>query len=594
MGFQYHHQIVRDEISRLIRGALDRGKAEGGIPADLPEAEMGIEPAKRPEFGDVSSSVVFRLAKAAGMSPRDLAQKIAAWITPGGESGVAEVTVAGGGYLNFVLKKKMWDSVLAQVLSERHRYGDSAVGEGQRLILEYVSANPTGPLHVGHGRGAAVGDSLARLLRSQGFTVWREYYVNDVGNQIDLLGTSVLARFREECQKEGRIPEFGDPIPEISFPPDGYQGSYIVDYARELAREPERLSSLAGDYPEADWLRRIGIFARNRILEGIREDLTRFGVEFDEWVSEEEFHRSGAVAQAITHLQEKGYVDFREGAYWFKSREAFGDEKDRVLIKSSGEKTYFASDIAYHEHKFQRGFDRVINIWGADHHGYVPRVRAAIQALGFPAKGFEVILIQFVTLVRSGKPVSMSTRSGEFITLRELVDEVGRDAARFFFLLRKADSHLEFDLDLAKRQAPENPVYYVQYAHARISSVFREAERMNISLPVKKWYPDLLELPEERALIRQLAEFPLLLEESARAHEPHRLTGFLLELAGTFHRYYHDHRILPRKKDGTGEGSEEPGVDLRLAETRLALIDSIQIVLRKGLNLLGISSPEQM
>jgi len=595
MSFEFNHQAIRNEISRLIRGAFSRGESEGDLPVPLPEVEIEVEPAKKPEFGDFTSNVTFRLAKLVKMNPRDLAEKIASWIELDGECGISGVTVAGGAYLNFTLKPEVWNSLLPLVLRERDRYGDSALGRGQKVILEFVSANPTGPLHVGHGRGAAVGDVLANLLRSQGFEVWREYYVNDVGNQIDLLGTSVLARLRERASGEPRLEGTLPVLPEVSFPSDGYRGRYISDIAQKLLDIPGRLTALSEKLPGENWLRRTGVYARDRILEGIRDDLARFGVEFDGWVSEEDFHRSGAVDETIGFLRERGHVEFREGAHWFKSRETFGDEKDRVLIKSSGEKTYFASDIAYHRQKYHRRFDRVINIWGADHHGYIPRVRAAIQALGHPADRFQVILIQFVTLIRSGQPVSMSTRSGEFITLRELVEEVGRDAARFFFLLRKADSHLEFDLDLAKRQAPENPVYYVQYAHARISSVFREAERLGISLPVKTWYPDLLELPEERALIRQLAGFPLMLQESAKALEPHRITGYLQELAGIFHRYYHDHRILPGKSE-EAQGTETCGSShgLELAQTRLALIDSIQVVLKKGLNILGISSPDTM
>ena len=629
MGSQFDLEILREKIAGLIRDALARGQAEGSIPAELPEYEVTIELPRRSEFGDLACNVAFRLAGKLRMPPRKLAEKIAAWIELDPEGELDRVEAAGGGFLNFLLKKRVWGSVLGRIQKERGAYGDSSLGAGQRVMIEFVSANPTGPLHVGHGRGAAVGDSLANLLSVSGFQVWKEYYINNVGRQINLLGQSVLSRFQERFYPGSGLDKIINGMPVVEFPADGYQGSYILDLARNLANQPADFwpRSLSPERAREEWVRAIGIYAGQSVLQGIKDDLERFGVVFDRWVSEEEIYRSGKVDQVLAELEKKDYLEKREGATWFKSREAFGDDKDRVLIRSTGEKTYFASDIAYHQEKFARGFDRIVNIWGSDHHGYIPRVRAAIQALGYPAENLKVILIQFVNLLRAGKPVSMSTRSGEFITLAELVAEVGRDAARFFFLFRKADSHLDFDLELAKKQAPENPVYYVQYAHARVASIREEARRMGISFPFPEWDLGLLTLPEEQVLLRQMAWFPNLVRESARALEPHHLTAYLLELAGNFHRYYHDHRVLPPQKkevqrSGEGQRSKvegqsqndrgekdlepekisnqderernfEPG-ELKLTYARLALCDSIQVVIKKGLDILGIQAPEKM
>jgi len=615
MESRFDLEVLKEKIAGLIRAALARGQAEGVIPAELPEYEVTIELPRRSEFGDLACNVAFRLAGKLRMPPRKLAELIASRISLEPEGELDRVDTAGGGFLNFLLKKRVWGSVLERIQKERQGYGDSQLGQGRRVMIEFVSANPTGPLHVGHGRGAAVGDSLANLMKVSGFLVWKEYYVNNVGRQINLLGQSVLARFQEKFFPGSGLDKIITEMPAVEFPADGYQGGYILDLAQDLARQPADFwpRGLSPEKAREGWVRAIGIYAGNRVLEGIKADLERFGVSFDFWASEQDMYKSGKVDQVLTELENRGYLERHEGATWFKSKDAFGEEKDRVLIRSTGEKTYFASDIAYHREKFTRGFDQIVNIWGSDHHGYIPRVRAAIQALGYPDEKLRVILIQFVNLLRAGKQVSMSTRSGEFITLAELVAEVGRDAARFFFLFRKADSHLDFDLELAKKQAPENPVYYVQYAHARVSSIREEARRMGISLPVPEWDPDLLDLPEEQVLLRQLAWFPNLVRESAQALEPHHLTAYLLELAGNFHRYYHDHRVLPRKRskeeqssgegqsskvkgqsqDDRGENNFEPG-ELKLSQARLVLCDSVQVVVKKGLEILGIQAPEKM
>ena len=615
MESQFNLEVLKEKIAGLIRAALARGQAEGVIPDELPEYEVTIELPRRSEFGDLACNVAFRLAGKLRMPPRKLAELIASRISLEPEGELDRVESAGGGFLNFLLKKRVWGSVLERIQKERQGYGDSQLGQGRRVMIEFVSANPTGPLHVGHGRGAAVGDSLANLMKVSGFQVWKEYYVNNVGRQINLLGQSVLARFQEKVFPGSGLDKIITEMPAVEFPADGYQGGYILTLAQDLGRQPADFwpRGLSPEKAREGWVRAVGIYAGNRVLEGIKADLERFGVSFDLWASEQDMYKSGKVDQVLTELENRGYLERHEGATWFKSKDAFGEEKDRVLIRSTGEKTYFASDIAYHREKFARGFDQIVNIWGSDHHGYIPRVRAAIQALGYPDEKLRVILIQFVNLLRAGKQVSMSTRSGEFITLAELVAEVGRDAARFFFLFRKADSHLDFDLELAKKQAPENPVYYVQYAHARVSSICEEARRMGISLPVPEWDPDLLNLPEEQVLLRQLAWFPNLVRESARALEPHHLTAYLLELAGNFHRYYHDHRVLPPKRsneeqssgegqsskvkgqsqDDRGEKNFEPG-ELKLSQARLVLCDSVQVVIKKGLEILGIQAPEKM
>jgi len=609
MGSQFDFEVLKEKITGLIRAALARGQAEAVFPAELPEYEVTIELPRRSEFGDLACNVAFRLAGKLRMPPRKLAELIASRISLEPEGELDRVEAAGGGFLNFLLKKRVWGSVLERIQKERQGYGDSQLGQGRRVIIEFVSANPTGPLHVGHGRGAAVGDSLANLMKVSGFQVWKEYYVNNVGRQINLLGQSVLARFQEKVYPGSGLDKVITGMPAVEFPADGYQGGYILDLAGELARQPADFwpHPLSPEKAREEWIRAIGIYAGNRILEGIKADLEQFGVSFDLWASEQDMYKSGKVDQILAELEKKDYLEKSEGATWFKSKDTFGEDKDRVLIRSTGEKTYFASDIAYHREKYARGFDQIVNIWGSDHHGYIPRVRAAIQALGYPEEKLRVILIQFVSLLRAGKPVSMSTRSGEFITLAELVAEVGRDAARFFFLFRKADSHLDFDLELAKKQAPENPVFYVQYAYARVSSIREEARRMGISHPVPEWDPDLLTLPEEQTLLRQLVWFPNLIRESARALEPHHLTAYLLELAGNFHRYYHDHRVLPPKRSNEEQGARGKGQnqdekeenhfepeELRLSQARLALCDSVQVVIKKGLEILGIQSPEKM
>jgi arginyl-tRNA synthetase len=431
--------------------------------------------------------------------------------------------------------------------------------------IEFVSANPTGPLHLGHGRGAAVGAALANLLKAAGYQVDREYYINDAGRQVKLLGLSVFAAYQQLLGNEYPLPE------------DGYKGAYVEDIAREFLKEQggkytqERCENVSDVFID---------FAYLRILSGIKKDLEDFGISFDIWQSERELFSSGDVEKAMSDLKQKDYIYEKDGALWFRAT-AFGDEKDRVIIKQDGECTYFASDIAYHRKKIEKRYDKLIDIWGADHHGYIPRMHAVIEALGYPKEKLRVVLVQMVTLLRGGKPVQMSKRAGEFVTLKEVTDEVGADTTKFIFLTRRSDSHLEFDLETAKAQSSENPVFYVQYANARINSIFTHAREKAIAVDdFSDTDLNVLSLPEELRIIKKLLTYPMVFEGAVNAHEPHRITFYLQELAGMFHPYYNRCKVV----------TEDPA----LTAARLALCEAVRIVLKDGLELLGITAPEKM
>ncbi|MDP2045182.1 MAG: arginine--tRNA ligase, partial [Deltaproteobacteria bacterium] len=468
------------------------------------------------------------------------------------------------GFINFFIADAYWYRVIAEIHRMGTAYGNSNMGAGVKVQVEFVSANPTGPLHIGHGRGAALGDALANLLAATGHTVEREYYINDVGNQILTLGKSLYFRLRELSGEA------------VEFPAEGYQGDYMKDLARDYLAQG---NAAPGPEPHADDLVRLGRYAGDVILDDIKRDLKDFGVRFDHWFSETELYRQGLVDQGFARLQELGYLYEQDGALWFKAT-AFGDEKDRVVRRSNGATTYFASDVAYHLHKFQRGYDLVVDIWGADHHGYVPRLQAVAQALGFTGR-LQVILVQLVSLLRQGEPVAMTTRGGTFVTLREVMDEVGKDAARFIFLTRRPDAHLEFDLEVAKQQSNDNPVYYVQYAYARLASVFRQAAAQGIerqALDPARF--SRLTLPEELSILKMLANYPELVEGAARNLEPHRITYFLTELAAQLHSYYYKHRFISD--------------DVELTQARFWLVSGVKTVLAHGLGVLGVEAPETM
>jgi arginyl-tRNA synthetase len=536
---------------------------DGSLPeAEIPGAHQVSAP-KQEGHGDFASNLAMMMASAAKMAPVKIAGFIREKLTD--NALFEKVEVAGPGFLNLFISRSWWQETLPDISRQGAEFGRSDRGKGQKVLIEFVSANPTGPLHVGHGRGAAVGDALARIMSAAGFEVHREYYLNDAGNQMNILGRSVFLRYRELCGEE------------VDFPGDCYQGDYITDLAGEIVERDGRR------YLEESEESSISIFTRyasNRISDIIRKDLEEFGVVFDEWFSEKKLHESGFIAECVDKLAEQGILYEKDGALWFRTSD-FGDEKDRVVRRANGILTYFAADIAYHRHKCERGFNILVDIWGADHHGYVPRVRAAMEAQGYPPDMLRVLLIQLVNLLENGEKKSMSTRAGEFVTLREVLDDVGSDAARFIFLTRKCDSKLDFDLDLARSQTQDNPVFYVQYAHARLASVFRNAEQQSIP-PVQpeKARVSMLTEPEEIRIIKHVNAFPSVVSESALALEPHRITYFLTELASLIHSYYNKFRFVSD--------------DIELTMARLLMADVCKKVLKQGLELAGVSAPEKM
>jgi arginyl-tRNA synthetase len=556
---------MKEVIRTLVREAIINADKQGTV--SLPDAgsvSVEVSRSKDPRFGDYATNAALVFASATNSKPRDLAAVIKDNLTKDSKV-LAGAEIAGPGFINFFLAPEVWHEVLHTIHREKERYGCAVKLDGPRALLEFVSANPTGPLHVGHGRGAAVGDTLARLLKTCGYNLETEYYVNDSGNQMKILGRSLLVRYRQLLGED------------IEFPENHYQGEYIRELAADLDGTPLGKKLLEVSEDEATEL--AAQFACDRILQGIKDDLNLFGVRYDGYFSEKILHDSGAISATLKDLRDRGRAEEHEGALWFSMDEE-QDEKDRVLVRATGEPTYFAADAAYHQDKLRRGFDLLVDIWGSDHHGYVPRVRASIEALGYSPDVLRVLLVQFVNLVREGQKISMSTRSAEFITLREVLEEVGPDAARFFFLTKRCDSHLDFDLDLAKKQSRDNPVYYVQYAHARVASIFRIAAERNIAADMTD--PDLtvLSLPEEQKIMKHIADFPDTLSEAAEALEPHRITFYLMELAELFHAYYHDNKVLTE--------------DTRLKKARLYLVEAVRQVLANGLNILGVTAPDRM
>jgi len=550
-------ELLKSIVLEAIKRAIERGKLPPVDP--LPSIVLEYPPEER--WGDYATSVAMPLAQKVGVPPRQVAEAIAEEIGGGVIKGVE---VAGAGFINLTLEDRVWFEALKEANLRGEKYGRRELGKGKRVLIEFLSANPTGPLHIGHGRIAAIGDILANVLEAAGYEVEREYYINDVGAQMEALGRSVYARYMELWGKE------------VPFPEDGYQGEYIREIAMMLKEEEgERYLRI----PEEEAVEELKERAKEIILEGIKGDLEAFRVRFDHWVREASLYEGGLVEEALDALREKGLLYEADGALWFRST-LFGDEKDRVVIRANGTTTYFTSDISYHREKFRRGYDLLVDIWGADHHGYVPRVQAALRALGFEEGKLKIILVQLVNLMRGGKRISMSTRAGEFTTLREVMEEVGVDACRYFFMLRRADSPVDFDLELAKRQSAENPVYYVQYAHARISSIFRKAAERGIPLPEGEVNLGPLKLPEERGLAKRIGLFPDLIEEMALSFEPHRLIPYLQDMVSLFHSYYNKHRVLTEDGD--------------LTAARLYLVRAIRVVVRNSLSLLGIEAPEEM
>jgi arginyl-tRNA synthetase len=583
---------VKSDLERLLREAL-RTLVPAVIPEAVDPAQVVVERARDAQHGDFASNVALRLAKAARRNPRELAQAIVQALPKNGLIAAAEV--AGAGFINFRLAKDAWFSSLRQVAEQGAAYGRSNVGAGRKVMVEFVSANPTGPMHVGHGRGAAYGATLGNLLDATGHTVFREYYINDAGRQIDILAVSVYLRYLELCGQA------------VAFPTNGYRAQYLLPVARELhARRGTALERDAGevtrgappDAPAGDKERHIDalienlrrllgaaefesviLFARDAMLADIRNDLEEFGVLFDRWYSERELAQSGAVDAALADLEKSGRVYEKDGARWFRSTD-FGDDEDRVVVRANGEKTYFASDIAYHWDKLRRGHDLLIDVWGADHHGYVARVRGALVALGYRGDSFEVCLMQLVSLYRGGEKLAMGKREGNFVTLRELRNEVGNDACRFFYLLRSHDQALDFDLELAKSRSNENPVYYIQYAHARVASVMKQLAAKSLSYDRDAADFTRLTSGHEQAVLTALSKYPEVVERAALDRAPHALVHFLRDLANTLHTYYNAEQFIVE--------------DTALRNARLTLVLAVQTVIRNGLTLLGVSAPESM
>ncbi len=583
---------MKQTINDLIAQALHELEQASQIPSEL-GSNIQVTSSKDPSQGDYASNIALMLAKPAGMPPRDLAQLIADRIAAA--DSIEKVEVAGPGFINFFVASNTSQSVINSILEQADNFGRSSLGQGSRIQVEFVSANPTGPLHVGHGRGAAYGATLANLLGFVGYEVQREYYVNDAGRQMHILGTSTWLRYLELCGED------------IVFPSNGYLGDYVWDIAATLHREngerfrrpaAQVFADVAEDAPAGDKEKHIDHLIANAhgllgedaygtvfdlaldtLVDVIRNDLHAFGVDFDRWFSERSLSDEGLIEQAITRLQDNGHVYEQGGALWFRSTE-FGDEKDRVVRRDNGQTTYFASDIAYHMDKFDRGFDKVINIWGADHHGYIARVKASLSALGYNADDLEIQLVQFANLFENGARIAMSTRSGEFVTLRQLREDVGQDAARFFYVMRKAEQHMDFDLDLAREQSSDNPVYYLQYAHARICSVRRQCADKGLEIATQQINLSRLDNAHEQALIKHLSLFPEQVASAARRREPHLVANYLRDLANHFHSWYNAHQFIVD--------------DIELRDARITLAAAIGQVLRNGLGLMGVSAPEKM
>jgi arginyl-tRNA synthetase len=556
--------LVEEEVSRLIKDSLIQLKKEFPQIPQVDSIQVQLEVPKAKEHGDLFTNLAMRFAGLAGQKSLDFALRVASVLgenlkQSGLSKFVSKVDVRPPGFINLWFSDEVFYDTLREIAESREGFGRNEIGKNKKVLIEFVSANPTGPLTIAHARQAAFGDTLSNILEYCGYKVQREYYINDEGVQMSLLADSVLARYLESLNEKSVFPE------------NGYKGAYIYEIAKAITKK-YKSKFVTGDDSRKEFFLK---FSCDWVMDIIKRDLDDFGVRFDIWYSQAKLAKSGNVEKGLESLRGKKYIYDQDGASWFKSTE-FGDDKDRVVVKSDGSYTYLAPDIAYHQDKFRRGFDELIDVWGPDHHGYISRIKAAVQALGFEKDALSVIIIQLATLFREGKPVSMSTRQGEFITLRELMDEVGKDAGRFFFLMRKADSHLDFDLELAKKHSPQNPVYYVQYAHARICSILEKRQVASIDISLLK----LLSEKEEMDLIKILCQFPHVVRLCGVGLEPHGLVVYLQELAGAFHFFYDKQRVI-----GDDEG---------LTKARLFLINCTRIILSAGLNLLGVLAPEKM
>jgi len=582
---------MKDQLQDLLIKCIQDLISKGTL-IEMP-SKVRIDHTKDNSHGDYATNIALMLSKQANMNPVDLAKIIVSQLEE--IDYINKIEIAGPGFINFFMSEESSSSVVKEIIDQGALYGKSKIGQGKKVLLEYVSANPTGPLHVGHGRGAAYGATISNLLRNAGFKVDNEYYVNDAGRQMDILTVSIYLRYLSLCGEE------------LRFPDNGYQGQYIKDIAQVIYDKSgqefhqksdlvfanvckdgleggdkeshidqliEKSKSILGDSFKAIF--QVGI---ESILSGIKSDLSEFGVVFEKWYSEQSLIDSGLSESCISNLKDSKNLYEKDGALWFKTTN-YGDEKDRVVVRDNGNHTYFASDIAYHFDKFERGYDKIINVWGADHHGYIPRVKASIDALGLNSNKLEILLVQFANLYRGGSKVQMSTRSGSFVTLEDLRAEVGNDAARFFYILRKSEQHMDFDLDLAKSKTNENPVYYIQYAHARICSVFSQAREKELELDISQANLSLLTEEFEKNILKELSRYKSVLESSAMQYEPHQLAYYLRDLSTHFHSYYNACKFIVEDKN--------------LTQARLSLIHATRQILINGLSILGVSAPESM
>ena len=582
---------MKDQLQDLLKKCI-QDLINKGLINEMP-SKVRLDHTKDKSHGDYATNIALMLAKQAKTSPLELAKIIVNQLEDA--SFIKKTEIAGPGFINFFLSDASSTSIVSEIIELGEMYGKSEIGKGQSILLEYVSANPTGPLHVGHGRGAAYGATVSNLLRNIGFKVDNEYYVNDAGRQMDILTVSIFLRYLSLCGEQ------------IRFPDNGYQGQYINDIADSIVVESGesfkqsadivfenickdgieggdkeshidelivRAKDLLGDNFQTIF--QVGI---ESILGGIKDDLADFGVRFEKWFSEQSLIDSGLSQSCIKRLKDSGHIYKKDGALWFKTTN-YGDEKDRVVVRDNGNHTYFASDIAYHLEKLERGYDKIINVWGADHHGYIPRVKASIGALGHKPDKLEILLVQFANLYRGGQKVQMSTRSGSFVTLEDLRKEVGNDAARFFYILRKSEQHMDFDLDLAKSKTNENPVFYIQYAHARICSVFRQANEKGFESNLEEANLSLLTEEVEKNILRELSRYKSVIESAAIQYEPHQLAYYLRDLATQFHSYYNACTFILEDQD--------------LTQARLSLIHAAKQILRNGLSILGVGAPESM
>ena len=582
---------MKDQLQDLIKKCI-QDLISKGILIEMPP-NVRLDHTKDNSHGDYATNIALMLSKQAKMKPVDLAKIIVDQLEE--SSFINKIEIAGPGFINFFISDESSSSVVSEIIDQGPLYGSSEIGQGKKVLLEYVSANPTGPLHVGHGRGAAYGATISNLLRAVGFKVDNEYYVNDAGRQMDILAVSIYLRYLSLCGEN------------LRFPDNGYQGQYIKDIAQviydtsgeEFYKKLDLIfANVSKDESEGgdkeshidgliensksilgDSFRAIFQVGIESILGGIKSDLSEFGVVFEKWFSEQSLIDTGLSESCITKSKESQKVYEKDGALWFKTTN-YGDEKDRVVVRDNGNHTYFASDIAYHFDKFERGYDKIINVWGADHHGYISRVKASIDALGHSPDKLEILLVQFANLYRGGSKVQMSTRSGSFVTLEDLRKEVGNDAARFFYILRKSEQHMDFDLDLAKSKTNENPVYYIQYAHARICSVFRQANEKEMEVDHSQANLSLLTEGIEKNIIKELSRYKSVLESSAIQYEPHQLAYYLRDLSTHFHSYYNACKFIVEDK--------------HLTQARLSLIHATRQILINGLSILGVSAPESM